>query len=642
MEGKNHDFTPMMDPKKDYNEIKPYVVFWGLFYAALFSLAIGYLCLKIGQTIDAFAPVSILAMGTAVLLKRKDAFPENVHIQAIASAGTNMLGGAMFILPAFFILKIQMTYVSMMIPIVLGSVMGIMMSIIFRKYFCVDMHKEYPFPAGRAAVGVLTSNEGASAKLMIISGFAGFFYDLVINTFGWWQEVVNSLTFTWGQKLATNYRIAFSLDTEAALLGIGYYTGMRYASIICAGSFFAWFVCMPVIYYMGGDHAIMIGSKMIALKEVPVDVLFSKYVKYIGIGMLAMGGIIGLLKMSGVVKQVFKTAVKETFSGKVAHHSTMLRTDRDISMKTITITMIAMVVLFGISFHLMCANTITQTIMSVVIVVVFAFMLSVVGISSIAFTGSEPVSGMTIFMLMVASLVMLGTGLQGQQGVIAVLFMSAFLATTLGMAGNFMSELKVAHLTGATPKKMEQWQVVSAIMVSILSVGVVMLLDSAYGFTGKTVLSAPQANMFATMAQTFMEGGGAHAPLMMAGAIFAILLWMLNVPVLAFALGAYLPMEINTPLLIGALISWLVSRSSKDKGVCEARLHRGEIVSAGLVAGGALGGLLSAVIRIMGINWFMDEWSATPEATYIAIVVYFGLCFMVWKIAMKGKAQDVK
>ena len=642
MEGKNHDFTPMMDPKKDYNEIKPYVVFWGLFYAALFALAISYLGLKIAQTIDAFAPVSILAMGMAALLKRKDSFPENVHIQAIASAGTNMIGGSIFILPAFFILNIQMTYVSMMIPILLGSVMGVMMAIIFRKYFCVDMHKEYPFPAGRAAVGVLTSNEGASAKLMIISGLAGFAYDMVINTFGWWQEVVNSLSFSWGQKLAGNYRLAFALDTEAALLGIGYYTGMKYAMIICAGSFFSWFVCMPVVYYMGGDHMIAIGSKMVALKDVPVDVLFSKYVKYIGIGMLAMAGIIGLLKMGGVVKQVFATAIRETFSGKAVHHDSLLRTERDISMKTLSITMIAMVALFGISFHIICANTVMQSVMAVVIVVVFAFMLSVVGISSIAFTGSEPVSGMTIFMLMVAALVMLGTGLQGQQGVIAVLFMSAFLATTLGMAGNFMSELKVAYLTGATPKKMQQWQIISAIMVSILCVGVVMLLNQAYGFTGKTVLQAPQANMFATMAQTFMEGGGAHAPLMMAGAFFAIILWMLNVPVLAFALGSYLPMEINTPLLVGALISWLVSRSSKDKGLCEARLHRGEIVSSGLVAGGALGGLVSAVVKIMGANWFMQEWSETPGATYIAIVVYLGLCFMVWKIAMKGKAQVTK
>ena len=635
---KNTDYAPQMSPHKEYNEIKPYVVFWGLFYAALFALAVGYLALKIGQTVDAFAPVSILAMGMAMLLKRKDAFPENVHIQAIASAGTNMLGGAMFILPAFFILNIKLTYGQMAIPIVLGSVMGIMMAIIFRKYFCEDMHKEYPFPAGRAAVGVLTSNEGSSAKLMVVSGLIGFCYDLVINTFGWWQEVMSSLTFKWGQDLAANYRLAFALDTEAALLGLGFYTGIRYALIICAGSFFSWFVCMPIVYYIGGDHAtVLIGGKPLILKDVPVDVMFSKYVKYIGVGMLAMGGIIGLLKMGGVVKKVFAVAIKETFAGKPESHTALLRTQRDISMKTITITMTVMAILFAISFHIICANTLTQTIAAFVIVVIFMFMLSVVGISSIAFTGSEPVSGMTIFMLMCGSLVMLGTGLSGQQGVVAVLFMSAFLATSLGMAGNFMSELKVAYLTGATPKKMQQWQIVAAVMASILSVGVVMVLNSAYGFTGKTVLSAPQANMFATMASSFMEGGAAHAPLLMAGALFAIILWMLNVPVLAFALGTYLPMEINTPLLIGGLISWWVSRSSADKAIVRSRMARGEIVSSGLVAGGAIGGLVSAVLRIVGVNCFMDAWSATPGATYIAIVLYILMAYMVYKVAMRNK-----
>ncbi|MCX7971226.1 MAG: OPT/YSL family transporter, partial [Negativicutes bacterium] len=628
---KHHDFRPIMSPDREYGEIKPYVVAWGLFFAAVFALAVGYLCLKIGQTIDAFAPVSIMAMGLAVILRRRDPFPENVHIQAIASAGTNMLGGAMFILPAFYILNIHMSYTAMMIPIVLGSVMGIMMSVIFRKYFCEDMHHAYPFPAGRAAVGVLTSNEGSSAKLMIASGIVGFFYDIVNNTLGWWQEVISSLTFDWGQRFAQKYKLAFALDTEAALLGLGYYTGIRYALIICAGSFFSWFVCMPIVYYMVGDHTILIGGREVVMNEVPVDVMFGKYIKYIGIGMLAMGGIIGLLRMGGVVKKVFAVAIRETIHGRGQADGPVLRTQRDLSMKFITVTMLITTILFGMAFHSICAQSLVQTLIAVVIVLIFAFMLSVVGISSIAFTGTEPVSGMTIFMLMVAALVMLHTGLSGTAGIIAVLFMAAFLATTLGMAGNFMSELKVAHLTGATPKKMQQWQIIAAVIVSILSVGVVMLLNQAYGFTGKTELAAPQANMFATMASTFMEGGTAHTPLLMAGALFALILWMLDIPVLAFALGTYLPMEINTPLLLGGLISWLVRNSSKDEKLVALRVHRGEIVSSGLVAGGALGGLISAVLRIMGYDWYLEEWSQTPAATYWAIVVYLGLCLMLWR-----------
>lgn len=644
MEDNKTEFKPIMSPDKEYGEINAYVVFWGLFYAAVFALAIGFLCLKIAQTIDAFAPVSIMAMGMAMVLKRKDPFPENVHIQAIASAGTNMIGGAMFILPAFYILNIKMSYMAMTVPIVLGGVMGVMMSIVFRKYFCEDMHHEYPFPAGRAAVGVLTSGEGASAKLMIISGLAAFFYDLAIGTFGWWNGVINTLTFSWGQKFASNNRLAFALDTEAALLGIGYYTGIRYALIIFAGSFFSWFVCNPVIYYIGqamGNPAINVGSllvpKMMAISEVPVDLMFVRYVRFIGIGMLAMGGVIGLLKMGGVVKKVFGTAIKETFAGKNVATVKLLRTQQDIPLKTVVITMAAMIALFGISFHMICANTLLQTLLAVVIVIIFTFMLSVVGITSIAFTGSEPVSGMTIFMLMAASLVMLATGLKGTQGIIAVLFMSAFLGTTLGMSGNFMSELKVAHLTGATPKKMQFWQIIAAIMVAFLSVGIVMLLNKAYGYTGNTVLKAPQANMFATMSQAFMEGGSGHIPLMMAGAFFALMLWMVNVPVLAFALGAYLPMEINSPLLVGAMIAWLVSKSSKDKDIAEARVARGEIVSSGLVAGGALGGLVTALIKIFEYDWFMAHWAETPGATGITIVIYAAMGFMVYKLAISGK-----
>ena len=476
-------YAPPMAPDRNYVEINAYVVGWGLFFAALFALAVGYLCLKIGQTVDAFAPVSVLAMGMAVLFKRKNAFPETVHIQAIASAGTNIIGGVMFILPALFILQLdsQLSFAEMVIPIVLGGVLGVLLATTFRRYFCEEMDAAYPFPSGRAAAEVLSCNEGSKAKVMVFSGLLAMAYDFVLNSLGWWQEVLSTLTFSWGQAAADKYKLAFSLDNDAALLGIGYFTGLRYAAIIAAGSFFSWFVCIPVVYYLGGDHVMTIGGQSVLLANASIDDVFSQYVRHIGIGMLAMAGIIGLISMSGVVGRVMKRAAVDMFSSKGSSATDLLRTQQDMPMSQIVTGTLAMDALFILFFHVTCSQNITQTLLAGVIIIIFSFMLSVVGISSIAFTGNEPVSGMTIFMIIVSAVLMGNAGMSGSSGIIAILMMAAFLCATLAVAGNFMSELKVAYLTGATPKKMQQWQIVSIIVTSFVSVGVIFLLNHAYG-----------------------------------------------------------------------------------------------------------------------------------------------------------------
>lgn len=451
-------YAPPMAPDKSYVEINAYVIGWELFFAALFALAVGYLCLKIGQTVDAFAPVSVLAMGMAVLFKRKNAFPETVHIQAIASAGTNIIGGVMFILPALFILQLdsQLSFAEMVIPIILGGVLGVLLATTFRRYFCEEMDAAYPFPSGRAAAEVLSCNEGSKAKVMVFSGLLAMAYDFVLNSLGWWQEVLSTMTFSWGQAAADKYKLAFSLDNDAALLGIGYFTGLRYAAIIAAGSFFSWFVCIPVVYYLGGDHIMTIGGQSVLLANASIDDVFSQYVRHIGIGMLAMAGIIGLVSMSGVVGRVMKRAALDMFSSSGTSATDLLRTQQDMPMSQIVTGTLAMDLLFILFFHVTCSQSITQTLLAGVIIIIFSFMLSVVGISSIAFTGNEPVSGMTIFMIIVSAVLMGNAGMSGSSGIIAILIMAAFLCATLAVAGNFMSELKVAYLTGATPKKMQQ------------------------------------------------------------------------------------------------------------------------------------------------------------------------------------------
>lgn len=637
----HNEVRPIMDPTKNYEEINSYVIFWGLFFAALFALAVGYLCLKIGQTVDAFAPVSILSMGMAVLFKRKNAFPETVHIQAIASSGTNVLAGVMFILPALFILDIHTVSVfQMIVPIVLGGLLGVFLCVFFRQYFCEEMHHAYPFPSGRAAAEVLSSNDGGKAKLMALSGLLGLGYDFVLNSLGWWREVFSTTTFRWGQVFQQNSKMHLSLDSDIALLGLGYFTGIRYGSIIAAGSFFAWFVMVPLFFFIGGDHIMMVGGKEILLADASTGDVFKTYVRHIGIGMLAMAGVIGLLTMSNVVSKIMKRAIVDMFSRGKTTTVNVLRTQIDLPSSVLGLGIVLTTVLFSIFFHIYYADTFLQTVLAFFIVLILSFLLSVVGISSIAFTGNEPVSGMTIFMILISAVIMTSVGMGGTTGIIAILMMAAFLATTIGVAGNFMSELKVAHLTGATPAKMQLWQLVGVVIAGIVCVGVLILLNNAYGFVGDGALNAPQANAMAAIVEPLMTGGSAQWELYILGAIFAVILWMIGVPPLAFALGAYLPMEINTPILVGGFISYLVKRSSKDEAESEARVAEGGTVASGFVAGGAIGSLISAVLKIAGVDWFLDAWEKTPEATYLGIVIYLALCVMIYKIATRKRAAN--
>ena len=485
---------------------------------------------------------------------------------------------------------------------------------------------------------------GEFSNMFVIAGGSGLIalvYDFILNSLGWWEEVIRTTAFKWGTALADQTKLNAAVDTDAALLGLGYFTGLRYAAIIAAGSFFSWFVCIPIVYYLAPEHIMQINGHAVPLAEAPIRKVFLDYVRHIGIGMLAMAGIIGLLNMSKVVASVVKNAVLDIFSSKTVDVN-LLRTQRDVPTSWIGAGILLCTVLFAAYFHFMYAESLSQTIVAFLIVLIMSFLLSVVGISSIAYTGTEPVSGMTIFMIIISAVCLTAAGMTGKVGMIAVLMMASFIGTTIGMAGNFMSELKVAHMTGATPKKMEQWQIVGTILCAVLSVGVMILLNDAYGFVGDHALNAPQANAMAAIIEPMMTGGSAQWPLYMAGALFAIILWMVKVPPLAFALGTYLPMEINTPLLIGGLIAYFVQNSTKDKELADLRFSKGSTIASGLVAGGAIGSLFSAVLRIAGVDVFAQDWVETPEATYLSIVMYLLLCVFLYKVAMYVKAKKAK
>lgn len=628
---------PYMEPDKEYNEINGYVVFWGLFYAVLFSLAVGYLCLKLGQTVDAFAPISILSMSMAVVLKRVDPFPETVHIQAIGSSGTNILAGAMFILPALYILNLNSLSAAMMaVPVILGGVMGVFIAAIFRRYFCVEMDSVYPFPSGRGAAGVLTSTGGDQARYMMLSGLVGLVFDFVINSLGLWSERLATTAFSWGQAIQAKCRFYLALDNDLALLGLGYFTGIRYGAILAAGSFFASFVCIPLMYYFGGEHTMQVAGSTILLSAAPQGAVFSQFVRPISIGMLAMAGIIGLLSMSGVLTGILKRTMQDLFS-KENRVQEPARSNRDIPVTVSVCCMTLCVVIFGVYFHIFFMDTVLQTVIVILLTGILSFLLSIVGISSIAYTGNEPVSGLTLFTMLVVGVVLNQIGVIGDAGIVALLILATFIATTLAVAGNFMSELKVAHITGATPAKMELWQIAGVVVTGISSVGVMLLLNSAYGFVGDGALNAPQANAMAAVASSLMGGSSAPWALYTVGAVFAVVLWMVQVPPLAFALGAYLPMDINLPILVGGTIAYFVAKSSKDKEVSQQREALGGTLASGLIAGGAIGSLLSALLRIGGCDFFLSEWNETPEAVILGICIYLILCLMIYKLAIKAR-----
>ena len=623
------NYDPPMSPYKKYDEVNSYVMFWGLLFSSIFTLAVGYLCLKIGQAIGADAPVTVLAMGMAVVFHRKEPFPEIVHIQSISTAGTSVLCGAMFILPALYILGIHdVTFIQMAIPVITGGILGVLIGSALRRYFCEEMHLVYPFPGSRASAELLQGNDASKAHIMLISGAVGMVYDFILNALGWWQEVLSTTTFAWGQALADRYKLVFSLDSDVAIVGIGYFTGLRYAAIIAAGSFFSYLVCIPVVYFIGGEHVMTVGGQQILLAHAPVEAVFSQYVRHVGIGMLAMAGIIGLFSMFDVVLRVIRKAMGDLFarSKSRAAEAALLRTQRDIPMRWVVIGTLAMTLIFAIFFHVTFAETLFQTVLAFLLVLLFSLILSIIAISSIAYTNNEPVSGMTIFMIIVSSVVMAGAGLQGKLGIVVILIMASFVCSALAMAGNVVGVAKVGYITGATPKKMEINQLIAVVVTGLVSVGVLLLVNHAYSFTGPDALAAPQANAMAAIVGPMMTGGEAPWPLYMAGAFFAILLWMMRVPPLVFALGAYLPMSINLPLLVGGILSYIVSHGSKDAKVNALRLAEGNTVASGLIAGGTIGSLFSTVLHIAGFDWFAEAWAASPMASVIGLIAYLILC----------------
>ncbi|MBD5182207.1 MAG: oligopeptide transporter, OPT family [Bacteroidales bacterium] len=623
--GADEEYRPIMHPARDYAEVTPYSVITGLILAVVFSAAAAYLGLKVGQVFEAAIPIAIIVVGLSGWLKKKDALGQNVIIQSIGACSGVIVAGTIFTLPALYILQashpeITVNFLEVFLSSLFGGVLGILFFIPFRKYFVKDMHGKYPFPEATATTQVLVSgnsaqsSEGGQAKILVIASLIGGLYDYIVATFGWWTEVVTSTAYSWGQTLADKTKFVFSCNTGAAVLGLGYIVGLKYAFVIFAGSIFVWWFIIPLLGAYGSAEIQVMSASQI----------FGDYARMIGIGGIAMAGIIGIVKSRGIIGQAVGLAARELKGAQTSCNT--VRWQSDISMKHIAyFTGIALVGVL-LFFWFGVIHTFWQALIAWLVVTVIAFLFTTVAANAIAIVGSNPVSGMTLMTLIIASGVFVAIGLNGTSGIVAAMVLGGVVCTALSMAGGFVTDLKIGYWLGSTPRKQEQWKFLGT-LVSAATVGAVMLmLNKVYGFTGETAMAAPQANAMAKVIEPMMMGGSTPWMLYITGAILALILNWLGVPALAFCLGMFLPLHLNTPMLVGGLINWFVGHSSKDEAVCKARTDRGTLISSGLIAGGALFGVFAAITIMCGVQPPVNGGEFMPQilglVAYAALICY--------------------
>lgn len=636
-------YEPLLSPNKTYPEVTPYSVCVGLLMVILFSAAAAYLGLKVGQVFEAAIPIAIIAVGLTSALGKKGGLGQNVIIQSIGGCSGAVVAGAIFTLPAIYILGVEVNFMQMFLSSLLGGILGILFLIPFRKYFVKEMHGKYPFPEATATTQVLVSGEGGgnNAKTLILSGLVGGLYDFIIATFGAWSETVTTTVMQAGQYVADKAKVVLKLNTGAAVLGLGYIVGLKYAFIICCGSFLVWLVIIPLMNVLWGGQVIDLMNSSITqtIGDMSADEIFRNYARHIGIGGIATAGIIGIIKSFGVIKSAVSLAAGE-FSKKPGKEEVNAdRTDEDMSMKIIVfgivITLLAVFAFFAFGG---VVENIWQALIGVLIVGIISFLFTTVAANAIAIVGSNPVSGMTLMTLIIASLILVAVGLKGNVGMAAALVIGGVVCTALSVAGSFVTDLKIGYWIGSSPKKQEIWKFAGVAVAAATVCGVMLVLNKTFGFTGDNALVAPQANAMAAVIQPLMNGGGAPWILYGIGALIAIALTMCKIPALAFALGMFIPIDLNLPLLVGGAISWFVSTRSNDEKVNAARQEKGTLIASGFIAGGALMGVVSAILKFANVDMYMTGWHAAYGEA-IAILPYIAIIAFITGTAMKVKTD---
>ncbi len=649
------EYKPLLGAEKRWAEVTPYSVALGLLMVVIFSAAAAYLGLRVGQVFEAAIPIAIIAVGLTTALGKKEGLGQNVIIQSIGGCSGAVVAGAIFTLPAIYILGVEVNFMQMFLSSLLGGVLGILFLIPFRKYFVKEMHGKYPFPEATATTQILVSGEGGKgAGTLLVSGLIGGLYDFLVSTFGTWSDTISTTVMGIGRTVADKAKILLKVNTSAAVLGLGYIIGLKYAFVICCGSLLVWLVIIPLMNLIWGGQVIdlMHTGVTMTIGEMSPDQIFKDYARHIGIGGIATAGIIGIIKSFGVIKSAVGLAVREfkggSPSGTASQSETKSlsdandqtpRTEQDIPMKTIVFgIVIALLAIFAFFAFGGVVNNIWQAVVGLLIVGIISFLFTTVASNAIAIVGTNPVSGMTLMTLIIASLILVAVGLKGNAGMAAALIIGGVVCTALSVAGSFITDLKIGYWIGSTPKKQEAWKFVGVAVAAATVCGVMLVLNKTYGFVGDQALVAPQANAMAAVIQPMMNGGGAPWLLYGIGAVIAILLTVFKVPALAFALGMFIPIDLNLPLLIGGAISWYVGSRTKDKKVNDARTNKGTLIASGFIAGGALMGVVSALLKFFNVDWFLTAWHSTYGEA-IAIIPFLGIIGYMVVSSLRSERQ---
>lgn len=640
------EYEPLMKPTVQYREVTPWSIVWGLLMAVIFSAATAYLGLKVGQVFEAAIPITIIAVGVSGATHRKDPLGENVIIQSIGACSGMIVAGAIFTLPALYILQhkypeLTVNFLQVFLSSLLGGILGILFLIPFRKYFVKDMHGKYPFPEATASTQVLISGErsGSQAKPLLVAGIVGGLFDFAVAAFGAWNENFTSRCCELGTTIADKAKLVFSINTSAALLGMGYIVGLKYAAIICAGSVAVWWIIVPAISLIFPDMTIVEATPdaaAITAANASPEQLFG-YAKSIGIGGIAMAGIIGVIKSWGVIKSAF-TLVGKIFKGN-SEAEDAPRTQRDLSMKIIAIGSLLTIIVTTLFFYFdVMGGNLLFTIVGILIVAIIAFLFTTVAANAIAIVGSNPVSGMTLMTLILSSIIMVVVGLKGTGGMVAALIMGGVVCTALSSAGAFITDLKIGYWLGATPKKQETFKFLGILVSAATVGGVIMILNKAYGFTpdNSDVMAAPQARAMAAIIEPLMSGQGAPWLLYGIGAVISIVLTMCGVSALAFALGMFIPLQLNLPLIVGGLVNWYVNSRSSDVSLNQRRNEKGTLLASGFIAGGALMGVVSAGMQFGGLNFANAAYLSSPISQVVSLIAYVALIIYLAKTSLKA------
>lgn len=637
------EYRPILDPRADHPEVTVWSVFWGLFMAVLFSAAAAYSGLKIGQVFEAAIPIAILAVGLSAVAKKKQALGQNVIIQSIGASSGVIVAGAIFTIPALYILDLPADFFRVFFASALGGFLGILFMIPFRKYFVKDMHGKLPFPEATATTEILIAGEkgGKQAGVLVVSGLIGGFFDFAFSAFGAWSEVITTRMFDWGHVVADKFRMVFKLNVSAMVFGLGYIVGLKYSAIIAAGSFLSWFVLVPLFAEVGRGLVVPLGATATKLiSAMTAEEIFRNYVRQIGIGGIAMAGIVGIIRSSKIIAGAFSLAYREIAHKKSIHDAAPVRAQTDIGMlfniSLILLTALLVFVFFygGVVFNL------GHALVGLVIVIIISFLFTTVAANATAIVGTNPISGMTLMTLILSSFILTQIGLSGNAGIVSALLIGGVVCTALSMAGGFITDLKIGYWIGSTPKKQETWKFLGVLVSAATVGGVIMILNQTYGFKGDNAMVAPQANAMAAVIQPLMSNTPAPWVLYLVGAIIALILVMVKIPPLAFALGMYIPQELNTPLLFGGIVSWWVTTRSKNEGLNNARFSRGTLIASGFIAGGSLFGVLNAFLRFGGYNWYNTAWAESRGAELTGLGMFILLiAYSVWD-SMRAKEGD--